>query len=220
MERVLETEAMDTPEEADDYDSMDHSEVNRAFVADLLAAGLTEGDVLDLGTGTAQIPIELCRQNENVRIMAVDMATYMLDLARINIEIEGLIERIFLDHVDAKELSIYQDGQFHAVISNSIVHHIPDPKPVLAEVLRITAAGGLIFIRDLVRPADDAAVKHLVETYAGNENEHQRQMFDDSLRAALDLDEIRRIVREIGFDPDEVQLTSDRHWTWSARKPR
>jgi len=220
MERVLETEAMDTPEEADDYDSMDHSEVNRAFVADLLAAGLTEGDVLDLGTGTAQIPIELCRQNENVRIMAVDMATYMLDLARINIEIEGLIERIFLDHVDAKELSIYQDGQFHAVISNSIVHHIPDPKPVLAEVLRITAAGGLIFIRDLVRPADDAAVKHLVETSAGNENEHQRQMFDDSLRAALDLDEIRRIVREIGFDPDEVQLTSDRHWTWSARKPR
>ena len=37
--RVLETEAMDSAEEALDYDSMDHSAVNRLFVDDLLATG-------------------------------------------------------------------------------------------------------------------------------------------------------------------------------------
>ena len=38
LQRVLETEAMDSLEEALDYNSMDHGEVNRVFVTDLLAA--------------------------------------------------------------------------------------------------------------------------------------------------------------------------------------
>jgi hypothetical protein len=37
LPRVLEPEVMDTPEEARDYDAMDHSAVNRVFVADFLA---------------------------------------------------------------------------------------------------------------------------------------------------------------------------------------
>ena len=36
LPRVLEPELMDTAEEARDYDEMDHSAVNRAFVADFL----------------------------------------------------------------------------------------------------------------------------------------------------------------------------------------
>ena len=39
---------MDTLAEAIDYDAMDHAEVNRIFVADLLAAGADTSDVLDL----------------------------------------------------------------------------------------------------------------------------------------------------------------------------
>ena len=39
LHRVLEPEVMDTPDEARDYNEMDHSEVNRLFVDDLLACG-------------------------------------------------------------------------------------------------------------------------------------------------------------------------------------
>ena len=38
IERVLEPEAMDSVDEAGEYDLMDHGAVNAAFVADLLAA--------------------------------------------------------------------------------------------------------------------------------------------------------------------------------------
>jgi len=217
LKRVLEPEVMDTFEEAMDYDAMDHSEVNRAFVEDLLAAGPVEGDVLDLGTGTALIPIALCLRNENVRVMAIDMSTHMLDQGRINIELDNLTDRIMLDLVDAKEL-IYEDGRFSVVMSNSIIHHIADPEAVLSEAVRVLAGGGLLFIRDLMRPADDATVRDLVQMYAGKENEHQQQMLEDSLRAALNLDEIRELVRGLGFDPGAVQATSDRHWTWTQRK--
>ncbi|MCA9201957.1 MAG: SAM-dependent methyltransferase, partial [Planctomycetales bacterium] len=64
LARQLEPEVMDTPEEAREYDEMDHSSVNQAFVADMLSSDFVVGDVLDLGTGTARIPIELCRRCE------------------------------------------------------------------------------------------------------------------------------------------------------------
>lgn len=217
LTRVLEPEVMDSPQEALDYDTMDHSEVNRRFVDDLLAIGELNGDVLDLGTGTAQIPIELCNRIDTCRVMAVDAAVNMLDLARYNIEVQSLIERIQLECIDAKETP-FDDGRFAAVMSNSIIHHIPEPSAVLAEAVRVVAEDGLLFFRDLMRPESDADVSRLVRTYAGGENAHQQKMFDDSLRAALSLREIRDLVQQLGFDPQSVQATSDRHWTWSVRK--
>lgn len=218
LERVLEPEVMDTYEEARDYDSMDHQAVNKLFVDDLLAVGNIGNDILDVGTGTAQIPVELCRQSEDCRIIAIDMAVHMLDLARFNIEVDGFTQRIFLQQIDAKDM-LFESEMFDCVMSNSIIHHIPEPLAVLAESMRVTRPGGLLFFRDLLRPESGEEVAHLVSTYAGDENEHQRQMFDDSLRAALSLSEVRAMVSSLGFEAETVQATSDRHWTWIAIKP-
>ena len=218
LKRVLEPEVMETDEEAREYDSMDHSAVNLAFVQDLLAGGDVVGEVIDLGTGTAQIPILLCQQVEECRVMAIDLSVAMLDLARLNIEVNSLITRIALAHIDSKEL-LYEDDQFDVVMSNSIVHHVPEPGTVIAEAVRVTKPGGRLFFRDLLRPTDDSTVEHLVATYAAEADAHQRQMFDDSLRAALSLDEMRELVVASGFVAESVATTSDRHWTWDAVKP-
>ena len=219
LPRTLEPEVMDTPEEARDYDAMDHSEVNRLFVSDLLAfaasRGHSPGDVLDLGTGTALIPIEFCRQSDEGRIMAIDMAVHMLDLARYNIEAAGLTDRIQLAQVDAKTLP-YRDGQFDTLMSNSIIHHIPDPSVCVREMVRVVRPGGMVFVRDLMRPATVDEVEHLVATYAGDENEHAQTMFRESLHAALTVEEMRALVAAAGWDPDDVRPTSDRHWTWAS----
>lgn len=223
LARVYEPEVMDTAEDARDYDRMDHAEVNRRFTADFLAALATAGisdeiELLDLGTGTAQIPIELCRQNAKLRIVAIDLSTEMLKLAAENVKRAGLTERVRLELVDAKRLP-FADGTFSAVVSNSIVHHIPAPEHPLAEAVRVTQAGGLLFLRDLARPLDDFCVSRLVRMYAADCNDHQRQLFDDSLRAALSVGEMRSIVSHLGFARESVSATSDRHWTWSAVKP-
>lgn len=217
LPRTLEVEAMDTESEAVDYDTMDHSEVNRVFVDDLLAEAPGPGEILDLGTGTAQIPIELCRRHFDAQVLAVDAAGHMIRVAQQNVDRAGLSDRIRLQRIDAKGLP-WEDKFFATVMSNSIVHHIADPMDVLAEAWRVVIPGGLVFFRDLFRPADEATLAHLVDTYAGDSNEHQRQMFADSLRAALTVAEMRELVGRLGAPSESVRVTSDRHWTWAARK--
>jgi len=216
LPRVLETEAMDSAQEARDYDTIDHSQVNRVFVTDFLASWDGNGPVLDVGTGTAQIPIELCRRAPKAQVVAIDLAEHMLEIGRENVRKAGFSDRLRLERQDAKHLT-YPAHSFAAVISNSIVHHIPEPAAVLAEIVRVARPGGLLFIRDLLRPVTDEMVRHLVATHAVDHNSHQRKMFDDSLRAALSLEEIRSMVADLGFDPITVQQTTDRHWTWHTK---
>jgi ubiquinone/menaquinone biosynthesis C-methylase UbiE len=216
LPRVLETEVMDTAEEAQDYDAMDHSMVNDLFVRDFLATGADVSEVLDVGTGTAQIPIRLGQLAPAAHVTAVDLAEHMLAKGRANVAAAGLADRIALVKVDAKRLP-YADGQFSAVISNSIIHHIPEPLQALREMRRVTRAGGVLFVRDLLRPTSLAELRRLVDTYAAGANPHQRELFGASLHAALSLDEIRDLATQIGLRPDDVRATSDRHWTLSAR---
>jgi ubiquinone/menaquinone biosynthesis C-methylase UbiE len=217
LPRVLEPEVMDSEEEARDYDAMDHSGVNRVFVEDFLKVWGGGLPILDVGTGTAQIPVELCRRAPHALVTAIDLAEHMLAVGRGNVERAGLAGRITLERVDAKRMS-YSGGSFGAVMSNSIVHHVAEPGLVLAEMRRVVKPGGVLFVRDLLRPPDAETVGRLVDQYAEGANEHQRQMFGHSLRAALTLDEVRAMVRELGFDPATVQQTTDRHWTWTARR--
>ncbi len=216
LARVLEPEVMDSSEEARDYDAMDHTEVNRVFVEDFLAAWDGRNPVLDVGTGTAQIPIELCRRDLRATVVAVDMAEHMLAVGRANVRRAGLDGRLRLERCDAKSLP-YGAGRFGAIMSNSIVHHIPEPGAVLAEMVRVVQPDGILFIRDLLRPDTEEELRRLVSLYAGDANAHQQQMFADSLHAALSLAEIQGLVAALHFDPTGVRPTTDRHWTWCAR---
>lgn len=215
LPRILEPEVMGTVAEARDYDAMDHAAVNRQFVADFLALGSMTETILDVGTGTAQIPIEFCRQSATGLIVAIDLAKEMLAVAQRNVAAAGFAERIRLQLVDAKTMP-FVDGKFHAVMSNSIIHHLPEPAGTFAEIKRVCAISGRIFVRDLLRPADATTLRHIVETYAGDANASQQKMFAESLHASLTLTEVQEFVGRLGFPAQSVKQTSDRHWTWSA----
>jgi ubiquinone/menaquinone biosynthesis C-methylase UbiE len=222
LQRILEPEVMDSASEAHDYDTMDHSQVNQLFVNNLLdyvrERAADGAAVLDVGAGTAQIPIVLCRNHPTVRVVAIDLAAHMLQVGQANVERARLADRIRLQLCDAKRMP-FADATFDWVMSNSIVHHIPEPASVFAEMTRVVKPGGVLFVRDLLRPVDESALRGFVHKYAGDANAHQQQMFGDSLHAALTLEEVRAIVCPLGFEASSVQQTSDRHWTWTAVKP-
>lgn len=217
LPRILEPEVMDTREEAIDYDAMDHGEVNRLFVHDFLQLWGGINPIVDLGAGTAQIPVELCRQAQQAKVIAVDRAKEMLSVGEKNVESANFGNRVQLLCCDAKELP-FSTASIPAVMSNSIIHHIPEPERVIAEIVRITQSNAIIFVRDLLRPDTTTELNHIVETYAGDANDHQRKMFAESLHAALTVAEMQAMVERHGFSPDTVTQTSDRHWTWCAQK--
>jgi len=222
LPRTLEPEVMDTEREASEYDAMDHSGVNELFVSEFLAACPLEalaGDecILDLGTGTALIPIEFCRQSSSGHILGVDLAGEMLKAARRNVEQAEYADRITLEKCDAKQLP-FADHSFAAVMSNSIIHHIPQPLDCLREMVRVLQTGGLLFVRDLMRPASVEELEAIVKRQAGEETEYSRQLFRQSLHAALTVDEVREAIGQLGMPVESVQATSDRHWTISFQE--
>jgi len=212
MQRVLEPEVMDTWEEAVEYDSMDFTEVNAAFAKSAIELGPICGKILDAGTGTARIPIAIAQMRPAWEMTCIDMSANMLKLGLENVSEANVRSQIKLELVDAKAMP-YPDSYFDMVISNSIIHHLPDPLPFLREVRRVLKPNGAVFLRDLLRPEDEAIRDNLVEVYAVDCNSHQKQLFSDSLHAAFTLAEIQTMIETAGLEGVRIYESSDRHWT-------
>ena len=212
MKRILEPEVMDTIEEARAYDDMDFLEVNTAFVNRLIDLGISDGHFLDLGTGTARIPIILAKRVPNVQITAIDLSSNMLNIGQKHVNQAKLTNRILLEKADAKNLP-YTNQSFDGVFSNSIIHHIPDPSSVILEIKRVLKPQGLLYIQDLLRLESTMAIEKIVDTYAKDETQYQRKLFRDSLFAALTVDEVETIIRKTEVTNTKIAQISDRHWS-------
>jgi ubiquinone/menaquinone biosynthesis C-methylase UbiE len=212
MQRVTEPEVMDSLEEAIAYDAMDFTEVNTAFAQRAIELGSLSGLMLDAGTGTARIPILICQERPQWQIIGIDLAESMLQVGRKNVEQAGLQQQITLESVDAKQLP-YPDAHFDMVISNSLIHHLPDPLPFLKELKRVLKPNGGILIRDLIRPMNEDIMNGLVDSIGTEYDEHQKMLFRDSLHAAFRLDEVNQLVLDADLEGAKLYQSSDRHWT-------
>jgi ubiquinone/menaquinone biosynthesis C-methylase UbiE len=215
LERVLEPEVMDDWQEATAYDAMDFSVVNRDFALTAIGLHPQAVRVLDIGTGTAQIPIVLCQEKSCYQVLGVDLAQSMLVLGRKNIEAAGLLQQIRLELVDGKKMP-YPNWEFDMVISNSLVHHLPNPLSFFQEVARLVKPNGAVLIRDLLRPNSGAEIDRIVAA-AGDFGDRQNQLFKDSLAAALTLDEVQALVDQTSLTDYQLAQTSDRHWSLSVQ---
>lgn len=220
LKRILEPEVMDTAADAREYDEMDFVAVNTLFArecARLAGRRFGAGRMLDLGAGTARIPILIARRLPQARIVAVDLSKEMLKLGRLNVKRARLEKRVRLQCCDAKKLP-QRAATFDMVISNSIVHHIPQPLGVFQEIARVAKPGAGLFIKDLLRPASLTVWRRLVKTYAGDCNAYQQKLFADSLRAALTLQEVAALVHQAGIQGATIRQVSDRHWTVERKR--
>jgi len=214
LERILEPEVMDTEAEAVEYDAMDFEAVNQDFAQAAARLGPTQGTVLDVGTGTARIPILLTSLRPAWQITAIDLARSMLAIADRNIREAPGETQIRLEFVDAKHLP-YASGSFDGVISNSLLHHLPNPVDCLREIKRVLKPHGFLLIRDLIRPSSLAQLDQQVAAIGPDYTPHQRQLFRDSLHAALTLPELEQYLQNLDWtgSPPHLYQSSDRHWT-------
>ncbi len=206
MERVLEPEVMDDPDQARAYASADFAASNERYAARALelldAAGLARGRVVDLGCGPAEIPGRLVRARPGLRVVAVDASAAMLAFAAPTPRVALVRGRL-----PGAGLA---DRSFDAVLSNSLLHHLPDPALLWSEVARLGRPGAVVLVGDLFRPASTAAARAIVDGAGASSDPILDRDFYQSLLASFTVEEVRAQLRTAGLTSLSVAATSER----------
>ena len=122
---------------------------------DVAALRLPAGaHVLDVGTGPGRLPVEIARSCPQVRVTGLDVSPRMIEAAKAAIE-PG--QQVIAEVGDVAKLP-YRDGSVDLVVSTLSQHHWPDRAAALAELARVLAPGGRIWIYDLRRALRTAQV--------------------------------------------------------------
>ena len=221
MDRILEPELMTDAAQALAYAQADFAQVNQGFVDRFRACfpKAVGGTMVDLGCGPADIPVRFARTLPGFTITAVDGSEPMIALAHQAVKAAGLEARVRPRCARLPMLALPLQS-FDAVVSNSLLHHLPDPRLFWNELVRLGKPGSTVLVMDLFRPESPERAREIVEQYAGNEPPVLKEDFFNSLCAAFTLREIRFQVRSRGLGALVCELASDRHWIVWGHLPR
>jgi ubiquinone/menaquinone biosynthesis C-methylase UbiE len=107
--------------------------------------------VLDVGTGTGIVALNLAPNLPNGKVFAVDLSEGMLATAQRKAQAIGLLGRVEFQRMDAEALAL-SDQSFDVVLSLFAVLHFPNPLRALAEMSRVLRTGGRLIIAVGSRP--------------------------------------------------------------------
>lgn len=220
MQRELEPELMEDPEQVIAYAEADFEKPHGEFIQRLKAfvnEPKFSGKVLDLGCGSGDISRRFAKAFPLCTIDAVDGSSAMIDYGINSIRPE-LKARLNFIHgkLPAAELPAVH---YDIIISNSLLHHLPNPQILWQVVKKYSTSGTRIAIMDLLRPGTANMAKTLVEMYAATEPKILQRDFYCSLLAAFTMEEIHKQIAQAGLSLTVEQI-SDRHVFVSGIMPR
>ncbi|MBY6203833.1 class I SAM-dependent methyltransferase [Halomonas denitrificans] len=219
MKRIPEPELMDSVDQVEAYAAADFDEGNQAF-ADRVCRALDDaspGRLVDLGCGPGDICLRIAAGLPDWHIVGMDAGRNMLDAARRAVRGVPFAERIEFQLARLPDRNL-PEADFQAVVSNSLLHHLPEPSALWITVRQVGAPGAYVQVMDLDRPDSEDEARALVDRYAADEPELLREDFFNSLCAAWTVDEVRRQLDDSGLALD-VERVSDRHWMVHGRLP-
>jgi len=215
MDRVPEAELMEDEEQAKAYAFADFSAAHNLFIETFqqkfpdINASFNDV-VLDLGCGPCDITRRFAQAYPDAGFHAIDGAAAMLKYAAELNEQENVSHRIKLVQGCLPDLQLPQPF-YHLIISNSLLHHLHDPFVLWQTVQQHAKPYAHIFVMDLIRPIDEQTVEFLSDEHVKNEPERLKTDFENSLRAAFTIDEVRQQLDEMGLGNLTVESVSDRH---------
>jgi ubiquinone/menaquinone biosynthesis C-methylase UbiE len=160
----------------------------------ILRRGIRRGRVLDIGTGSGRLAIELARaRNCNFEIIALDISPDMLEKARQNARRYGVEDRIKFVVGTAAALP-FPDDSFDLVISYASLHHWFEPVDVFNEIARVTRPDGCAIVRDNRRVSEYPVWRFAVWLVSRFMNKRHRDKWPGVIQASYTVPELRELV--------------------------
>ena len=212
MERVLEPEVMDDPHQILAYAQADFEEENQGFVDQFftLYPDLENPHIVDVGCGPGDIPLRVARCHPTCRVTGIDASQPMITYAEQAAQQAGLQDRIQFRCQRFQDVNLASPAD--AVISNSLVHHVPNPLRFWYSLKTFLKPGAPILVMDLLRPESPEEAQAIVDEHAAEESAQLRQDFYHSLLAAFTEDEVAAQLAELNLSRCFVDVQDDRHW--------
>lgn len=177
------------------------------------AIGLEPGSrVLDLATGTADVALEVLRQEPQARVVGLDPSPRMLDLGREKVAAAGLGRRIGLESGEAEALP-FGDDSFDAATVAWGIRNVVDRPAALAEMARVVRPGGRVVVLESIEPTSGilapfarAYLRHAVPRLgAWLSKEHAYKYLQTSIEAFPPPDVFARMMGTSGLEVLEVR---------------
>lgn len=212
MDRVLEPEVMENETQVLAYAQADFAGVNQGFVDRFREyfPDFEQGQIFDLGCGPGDIAVRLARALPACRITGVDASGPMIRLAEELARKAALPDRLSFRHERFQDVAGANVAD--AVVSNSLLHHLPNPLQFWHKLRMLVKPGSPVLIMDLLRPESPEAAQALVEQYAANEPDVLRRDFYNSLLASFTEDEIGTQLAQMNLTRLLIDVPDDRHW--------
>jgi ubiquinone/menaquinone biosynthesis C-methylase UbiE len=129
---------------------------------------------VDVGTGAGTLALALAPLVREV--VGVDLVPELLERARANAP-----ANVTFVEGDATSLPL-DSGSFDLACTRRTLHHIARPELAVAELVRVTAPGGRVFVDDQIAPADPLAALELDRFEQARDPSHTRTLPDIDFR--------------------------------------
>ena len=129
---------------------------------------------VDVGTGAGTLALALAPLVREV--VGVDLVPELLERARANAP-----ANVTFVEGDATSLPL-ESGSFDLACTRRTLHHIARPELAVAELVRVTAPGGRVFVDDQIAPVDPLAALELDRFERARDPSHTRTLPDIDFR--------------------------------------
>ncbi|WP_269623070.1 class I SAM-dependent methyltransferase [Prochlorococcus marinus] len=224
MQRVTEPELMQDLFQVQAYAENDFSEVNEKFLGAVEKCinkfrKTLDSSVLmiDLGCGPGQISEKIACRWPKANVIGVDDSQEMLNFARRRKNLNpkaSLLEGLSYRKVNISSIAKGTNGLLKCadvVVSNSLIHHIHDPKIFWDCLMNISKKGSIHFHRDLRRPDSYQEAISLQKKYMPDAPAILSRDFLASLKAAFTVNEIKSQLYLYKFKNFDVIEVDDRY---------
>ena len=110
----------------------------------------TNSKLLELGTGPASLTIKLIKKYKNIKIIASDFSTQMIDKAKENLAKENLENSSNIEflQLNANDLSDFDKNSFDGIYSIGTIKHLKDGGKCLNECVNLLKKDGYFYFSD------------------------------------------------------------------------